>query len=161
MKDDRSAKEVLLSIEEQLEQMNERLLHNGSGVAAQVAGTNAQLGQIKSNLDVGNGMDSSGESEDGTSDSERVEEPPWEGLPVTMGQYTALKTVFEASGTPKYKTLNEGYAEKLDTDPRDKDNGPKISPRLSELYGEGYVDRTPNQPFRYWVTDKGKELLDK
>jgi len=160
MTDDRSAKEVLLSIEDQLKQMNERLLHNESGVAAQVAGTNAQLGKIKSQLDVEHSIDTAGDGEDETSDGKEVQESPWESLPVNMSQYNALKTVDEASGTPKSGDLNEDYAEKMGTDPRDKENGFKISPRLSELYGEGYVDRTPNHPFRYWVTDKGKELLD-
>jgi len=80
----------------------------------------------------------------------------WEDLPVNKSEYTTLKLIAEYSGHPKSKDLNEGLEN--EGYGYDSDN-PPAPPRLSNLYKEGFVERTPTKPYVYWLTEDGKDLL--
>jgi len=48
----------------------------------------------------------------------------------------------------------------MGVEPSDHPNTVKVSARLTDLWRDGYVDRTPSQPYRYWLTEKGKDVLN-
>lgn len=95
-------------------------------------------------------------------DDEQTEETlvdPWDGTDLNRGEYIAVKLVDEYDGHPRGKDLEKSYLEKMD---RSESNSTayRVSARLTNVFQGGYVDRTPTQPYRYWVTEEGKEVLD-
>jgi len=98
---------------------------------------------------------------DSTKQTEQ-EKPPWHDTDVCRGEYYALKAIHESDERKSSRELNERYCELLGTEPSNADSI-KVAARLSELYeedGEGYVGRPPNKPYVYWLTDKGRQLIN-
>lgn len=82
---------------------------------------------------------------------------PWENTELNRAQYKVLKLIAEHSEHPMSKDINPEYLEK--TGATESDKGYAVSSRLSQLYDGDYVDRTPERPYRYWLTDKGKSTV--
>jgi len=96
------------------------------------------------------------------SDHEGTEEQstdPWDATDLGRGKYIALRLVNEYDGHPLTGDIEEEY---LDHGYESASEGCAVGARLSQLYsedGEGYVDRPAEQPYRYWLTDKGRAVL--
>ena len=90
------------------------------------------------------------------SDFEHTVTPdPWEDTELTKGQYHVTESVRECNGHPKSADVKEDVAQ--------KDVGlakMSVSAALSQAYGKGYLDRTPSEPFRYWLTETGEALFE-
>jgi len=87
------------------------------------------------------------------------ETDPWEDADVTRSCYFAIKAISESSGSPRTTDINDRFLELTGLDEHNS-KGPTIGPYLSRLIKEtDYIDRTPNIPYRYWVTEQGEELL--
>jgi len=84
---------------------------------------------------------------------------PWDNSDVTRGEYYALKCVSDSSDSPRSKDINEHFVN-ISNLGEGKTNTKAVTPYLSTLFGKGFVDRTPNQPYRYWLTEEGKQVLD-
>jgi hypothetical protein len=69
-----------------------------------------------------------------------------------------MLAVRKAPGTPTEKDANGIFLDKAGLGETESDR-PRIGSHLSRLYDSDYLDRTPNRPFRYWVTEEGQELL--
>jgi DNA-binding HxlR family transcriptional regulator len=82
---------------------------------------------------------------------------PWENTNLNKVQYHALKCVGGSEDHLTSSELNEMF---LNFGYTDHSEGPAISPRLTYLFKHGYVDRTPTRPYRYWLAEKGEELLN-
>jgi len=79
---------------------------------------------------------------------------PWETGDLNRGEYITLCLVSEHSGHPMAKDLKDDYAaEGYNND------ATSVAARLVELYNSGYVDRPSEEPYRYWLTDKGRDEL--
>jgi predicted transcriptional regulator len=87
------------------------------------------------------------------------EKRPWEAIGFPRLNYYALKCIYEANDAPRTSDINEEFLERSGAT-RSKPSGPTVSSYVSKLYNDGYVDRTPSQPYRYWLTDDGKEVLN-
>jgi len=122
-----------------------RVNHHGVGVVEEWAAEN-------------NSQQSLPESDHG-SGAEPADPDPWDGTGLNRAQYMALQVVRDSDGGPKQsEQLSEAYA---DRGYDEFSNGrPTVGPRLSELYKKEYVGRTPSQPYYYWLTDKGEDLLN-
>jgi len=99
---------------------------------------------------------------DGVDEQEEPEEAdPWEFTPLTKSRYLALKAVCETKGNPKAAEANDLYCEYINADTEHYPSGARrIAGELSELNKTQYLNRAPNKPYRYWVTEEGKELLE-
>lgn len=88
---------------------------------------------------------------------------PWDNTDVNKGEYYALRAVQESEPHSTSGEINEHYLELSGYEESDNDSI-KVAARLTELYGgddeQGYVGRPPNQPYVYWLTDKGKAVLN-
>jgi len=82
---------------------------------------------------------------------------PWVGTPLNRSQYIALKVVENYDGHPKTSDVEDDF---LSHGFESNTDSIAISSRLSDLIDTPYIDRTPEDPYRYWVTEEGKELLD-
>ena len=100
--------------------------------------------------------------EEQTSEDKSNQMPWWRVYELNRSQAIALEAVYLTSGTPTAREANEEYI-KGQGDSIDKetntDGTPKISARLTELVETPYLKRTPNIPYRYWVTDEGREIM--
>jgi len=83
---------------------------------------------------------------------------PWERADITESEYRAVKVVKEASGAPQASDVNDEFVSRSNVS-KEAGKGAAITPYLTNMYREGYIDRTPTRPFHYWVTDKGDNLL--
>ena len=84
---------------------------------------------------------------------------PWEDTELNKSQYLALEVVSDADGHYTSSDLNGEYLNRNGLKASESST-PKVAGRLSELYNMGYVNRPPEQPYYYWVTDEGKALLN-
>jgi len=102
----------------------------------------------------GEQMNLSGDSSENTSG----ETPrPWDNTELNRSQYHALRVVSQSEGHNSAEELADSYAE---LGFEKYSNGiPAVNARLSELFKMGYVGRPPEQPYYYWATDKGEEIL--
>jgi hypothetical protein len=101
------------------------------------------------------------ESEQQTlSDTTEVEPAPdpWEEADITESEYRAVEVVKEASGAPQSSDVNDEFVSRSNVS-KESGKGAAITPYLTNMYRDGYIDRTPTRPYHYWVTDKGKDLL--
>lgn len=88
------------------------------------------------------------------------EKEPWEDLDISRSMYYAMQAIDEQSDTPRAKDIDKRFLELSGLDEHTS-VGPTVGPYLSKLAkNTEYVDRTPVQPYRYWVTEKGKEILE-
>jgi len=86
-----------------------------------------------------------------------VSTEPWVSTDLNRGEYYAIKLVNEHEDAPTPPEIEDRFQEygyESNTDSL------AVSARLSELKNTPYVDRTPHEPYRYWVTEEGKELLE-
>lgn len=79
---------------------------------------------------------------------------PWDSTPLNRGQFTVLQAIADESGHPKTVDLIDAYA-----DAGFEASSSAVSARLKDLFDQGFVDRTPARPYRYWITDDGDDLL--
>ena len=89
--------------------------------------------------------------------NEEESHEPWVGTPVNRSQYIAMKVVNDYDGHPRTSDVEEEF---LSHGFESNTDSIAISSRLSDLKDTAYVERTPEDPYRYWVTEAGKELLD-
>jgi hypothetical protein len=82
---------------------------------------------------------------------------PWEKADIAKGNFIALRCVADAEDAPRSTDIDERFRDETDA-PGDT-NGPAVSPYLTNLFDDGLVDRTPTRPYRYWLTEDGKEIL--
>jgi DNA-binding MarR family transcriptional regulator len=94
------------------------------------------------------GENESGDVELKNGEVER-EIPEHEKASMGRRQYEVLKGVAEYEGHPRSSDL----AEYLDL------TIPRVSPQLSTLHEKGLLDRPDEQPYVYWITDKGRGKL--
>ena len=80
---------------------------------------------------------------------------PWDETPLNRGQFTVLQAIADASGHPKTVDLLDAYA-----DAGFEASSSAVSARLKDLFDQGFVDRTPARPYRYWITDDGQAVID-
>lgn len=87
------------------------------------------------------------------------EKEPWESADLSRSFYFAVKTIYEASGSPRSADINQRFLE-LTGLAEHNSKGPTVGPYLSQLIKEtDYIDRTPNRPYRYWVTESGRKVI--
>lgn len=79
---------------------------------------------------------------------------PWETGDLNRGEYITLRLVSKHSGHPMAKDLKDDYAAEGYSD-----DATSVAARLVKLYNSGYVDRPSEKPYRYWLTDKGRDEL--
>jgi len=79
----------------------------------------------------------------------------WGGSELSKCNYLTLELVKKYDGCPQTTDLEEEYTELG----YQSSNGYAVGARLSELFKDGYVERTPHRPYYYWVSDKGKKEL--
>jgi DNA-binding transcriptional ArsR family regulator len=97
-------------------------------------------------------------SEDESQENVENSADPWDNTELNRSQYHALKVVSQVEGHNSAEALAEAYAK---SGFAEYSNGiPAINARLSELFKMGYVGRPPEQPYYYWVTDDGKQILN-
>jgi len=100
------------------------------------------------------------EASEETSNPDPEPEPdpdPWEDTELNESEYVALRCVDDHDGHPRSKDINEDFCShgyKLGQ------QSVAVAARLSELYKKGHVDRPADLPYRYWLTEKGKEALE-
>jgi hypothetical protein len=85
---------------------------------------------------------------------------PWDVAEITESEYYALLAVREAPGTPTEKDANGIFLNKSGLEETESDRA-RVGSHLSRLYDSGHLDRTPNKPYRYWLTDKAKDILER
>jgi predicted transcriptional regulator len=99
-------------------------------------------------------------------DIEKRQEPetetdraPWIDTDLTRRQYIALSCVDEYDGRPRSKDIDDRFCDQIGVEY----NGTsyKISRELTTLFQNDYVGRPPKQQYVYWLTDKGKDALNK
>lgn len=81
----------------------------------------------------------------------------WSDVPVTESEYITLQSINEYDGHPLSSDLDP-YLNKHGFVTQSSNSS--AAPRLSKLFENGFVDRTPTQPYRYWITEEGEELLE-
>jgi len=86
------------------------------------------------------------------------DDAPWKTTELNKGQYYALKALEELNDATN-EQLDKKYCE-LMAAKRRKDRMPRVSPRMTELFEMGLVNRTPGTPYRYWPTEEGLRVLD-
>ena len=79
---------------------------------------------------------------------------PWDETPLNREQFTVLGAIADESGHPRTVDLLDAYE-----DAGFEASSSAVSARLKDLFDQGFVDRTPARPYRYWITDDGEELL--
>jgi len=84
---------------------------------------------------------------------------PWDGTPATKTTYYAIKCVAEADDAPRSVDITDEFERQSGSTIQDSST-PAVSPYLTAAYKKGLVDRTPSQPYRYWLTEKGKDVLN-
>lgn len=80
---------------------------------------------------------------------------PWDDTPLNRGQFTVLQAIADESGHPRTVDLIDAYA-----DAGFEASSSAVSARLKDLFDQGFVDRTPARPYRYWITDDGQAVID-
>jgi len=89
----------------------------------------------------------------------KTEPDPWEWYDdMRRVDYHALRALRDTDGHPTTKDMNDLYLEYSDATPQEGTTA--VSARMSDLYKSEYVDRTPDRPYVYWLTDKGKDVLE-
>lgn len=83
---------------------------------------------------------------------------PWEKCELNHSQWRTLELVNEYDGRPSPADIDGEYRKK--TNANSSEHGYAVSARLSELYDGGFVGRTPNRPYIYWLTERGKDVLN-
>jgi predicted transcriptional regulator len=78
--------------------------------------------------------------------------PPWECNDISEAQYKLLELIATVNDTPKVSDLEDAYQEM-----GYKKSG--AQPQLTRLFEAGYVERTPKQPHRYWLSESGRDIL--
>lgn len=86
------------------------------------------------------------------------EPDPWEGRPINESQYWAIQIIDDISDAPRSAEINELFVERAPVT-HEKGHGSVVTPYLTQIHRDGYVERTPTEPYRYWLTEKGKEVL--
>lgn len=85
---------------------------------------------------------------------------PWQDADVGRSAYFAIQAIDEISGSPRSTDIDDKFLELSGLEEHNT-KGPTVGPYLSQLIKQTeYIDRTPNIPYRYWVTEQGKELLN-
>lgn len=82
---------------------------------------------------------------------------PWDDADINRGQYVALQLVSDYGGHPESSDIEEEF---LSNGFTCDSSSLAVSTRLSGLYSKGYVGRTPERPYYYWVTEDGYDLLE-
>lgn len=80
---------------------------------------------------------------------------PWDGTDLYPGQYRVLEAIDDYNGHPKSEHIKEYIEEEVE-----ELQASSAHPTLFAVFDEGYVDRTPSRPYRYWLTEKGRRILD-
>lgn len=96
------------------------------------------------------------------SDNGGSERPPWKRAGIPRGQWVALKLIDGYNGdAPRTVDINSQYVER--TGASNDGDAIAVSPRVTELYNDGLVDRTPKGKgkHRYWLTEEGHKVLEK
>ena len=145
--------EVLVSVESELETLNDNLLEVKELLDRDGKRVNGQLGAIASGLSQ---IGSVGGKEGLQTNQNEYKQ--YTDHDLNRGEACALMSVHETKGNPTTSEANDEYLN-YGFGPT-KGTGAAIAARLTELKEKRLVDRTPNQPYRYWVTDKGKEAVD-
>lgn len=99
------------------------------------------------------------ESENNVVEDSNTTKEPWEDSEATEGEYWALVCVDDSDDAPRSVDLDEQFRE-ISGLGGNHDSSRSITPYLSTLYQKGLVDRTPNRPYRYWLTEEGSRVLD-
>jgi len=92
---------------------------------------------------------------DGDAAADDPADDPWDETPLNRGQFTVLQAIVDESGHPRTVDLLDAYA-----DAGFEASSSAVSARLKDLFDQGFVDRTPARPYRYWITDDGQAVID-
>jgi DNA-binding transcriptional regulator GbsR (MarR family) len=103
------------------------------------------------------------DGESNKSDTPEVEESEklkaWHKTDLTKRQYIALSCINEYDGRPKSKDIDDEFCERVKVT-ETPSSSYKVSRELTALFKGGYVGRPPSQPYFYWVSDKGSDVLE-
>jgi len=84
---------------------------------------------------------------------------PWDDLDgIAENSWKTLNAVNDHEGHPRSKDLETVL--NSNGIKHSGSNIPAASPYLSKLFKSGYVDRTPTQPYRYWLSEKGHDAVE-
>jgi len=84
--------------------------------------------------------------------------PEWEGTGLTKHMYYALKALDNTNGNPTTADMADEFI-RLTELTAESGSSYRISPYMTRLKRDGYVDRTPNRPYHYWITERGRDAL--
>jgi len=79
----------------------------------------------------------------------------WDNSNLSKSNYLALELVKEYDGCPQTADLEDDFTKYG----YESSTASAVGARLSQLFKEGYVERTPHRPYYYWVSDKGEKEL--
>jgi hypothetical protein len=85
---------------------------------------------------------------------------PWDNTELNRSQYIALQCIADFGGHPKSSDINQHYCDRMGKESRGEPQY-RISSRLTALYRKDLVNRPPKTPYQYWLTERGKELIEK
>lgn len=110
-------------------------------------------------LDVLEGLNEQVDLDSLNTQQNNEEKKPWDKLDdVGKNAWKTLVAVDDHWGLPRSTDLEDTLNEEgIKNKPSSK--APAASPYLSELFKSGYVDRTPVQPYHYWLGERGKEAI--
>jgi len=80
---------------------------------------------------------------------------PWEDAPISRCKWVAIHLVDEYDGRPETKELQDEYIE------YGFESKKSLTSQVTRLHKDGYLVRTPWQPYKYDISEKGVGLLDK
>jgi hypothetical protein len=85
------------------------------------------------------------------------EHTPWINTELSKGTYIALQLIDEFDGHPRTRDIDEDF---IAHGFNSENDSIVVAPRISQLYHDhGYVDRPAEEPYRYWLTESGKQAL--
>jgi len=96
---------------------------------------------------------------EGFNEQTELNPEPWESADISRAEYVTLELIHGYDGHPKSGDINQSYLDSTNADVKDTTSY-AVCPRLSQLYDDGYIDRPAQQPYRYWLTEKGESVLN-
>jgi len=80
---------------------------------------------------------------------------PWQDSPISRCKWIAIHLVEKYDGRPETTDLQDEYVQ------YGFDSKKSLTSQVTRLYKDGYLVRTPWQPYKYDISEKGVGLLDK
>jgi len=88
---------------------------------------------------------------------EEKESVPWDDSEATKKEYAALQAIAESQGHPTTSDAGERYGRLLNIDSGTN----KLSATLNRTHRKGWVERTPERPYYYWLTESGEQVYER